>query len=531
MKEKKEKKLPKKTASAGTRKTSLKKEVTKQASVKKSTKKAEFKDLQKTIPKKGEEKKKGSLLESKRIIWSIFFLLLLMLVFIIFNFFSLLKTRKELKQYLETARQADEAISKGNYDDFFNKESDSESDYSLEKIVPGWRSFGDNFSSSAYLDKNKTNLFLDDVVTSLTFPPIIEIEKVENFVESDNDWIYTNEKNSCQFAPRNKCLRVVNEKEIFYNNRKIDLPREMWLEEIKKIDISFLSTKYVVSFSVAHGDQERMYSYFFDGNRYRVLIGKDSSEKIITEYGRPGGVMVAGGSDDDFILLYSGYESKAFHYKNGKLFNISRFFGLRVSDEDFYPYIIKQGEGRESVWYILNLNDSKKRLIKLWQNNSEEIKGAIDLSYNFKDFSGLKIKSFRLSREKKSELEFVFVKDENTVSPSYLKEEGVWVLKDKGFDNSVERKAVSINLNYSRGEISSAYFNEIFFESDISLANIYLFSQEDEMIEARPKEKIIFPDKSTNLQWQVIFRPAEYSEYSPWLDHINDLKYFLTGRS
>lgn len=482
---------------------------------------------------KVEEKKvlKPSFLESKKILRLIFALLFLVLLFTLFNFFSLLKTREELKDYLEQAQRSDEMLISGDYSDLITPLED------VKKIIPAWRSFGDNFSSNAYLNLEKTDLFLDDVVTALTFPPLIEMEKINDslvLASDDPTWILKGEKNSCQFAKANNCLELVNDKELSYNGRKIVLPQEMWNEEISRIDVSFLSSKYVISFSVLDGEQERAYAYFFNGRRYEALIGKNTETKIITEHARPGGVMVAGGDDDDFILFYSGYEGRAFHYREGNLKDISQFFGLRVTDGGFYPYIIKEGEGDNSLWYILNLSENKERLIKLWQNNSEEIKGAIDLSYVFKEFPALKVQAFRPALNTRAVLEFIFVSDEDSQSPQYLNNSGHWRFRDNGFDNSIDRQAQSVNINYSLGELNSAYFNDIFFNVDSnslsSPAVLYLFSDKQELREVRPKEKISFPENSREIYWQIIFKAGNDFEYSPWFDHINDMRYYLTGK-
>lgn len=510
-----------------------------------STKKAVKKKAPRKPIKKEVAKQKGpAFLESKKILRLIFIVLFLVLLFTLFNFFSLLKTREELKDYLERVEQADEMLISGDFSSFISSQEDVKSSDKLDnaevnskKITPGWRSFGDIFSSDAYLDREKTTLYHDTVVTALSFPPLIEIKKLSDEISAlDGDgWILRGkEKNPCLLAPNDNCLLSVDDKELRYNNRKIDLPQEIWDEDISKIDVSFLSTKYLISFVTKAGEQERAFAYFFDGRRYEAVLGKKMEEKIITEYSRPGGIMTAGGDDDDFLLLYSGYEGQAFHYRKGELRDVSRFFGLRVVDGGFYPHIVKQGQGENSLWYIFKLSEGKDRLIKLWQNKTEDIQGAIDLSHSLKEFSGLKIKAFRLAEEDANSLakiELMFVKDDDAQSPAYLKEEGTWLLRDLGFDNSIKRQAVSINLNYSLAELNSAYINEIFFATDLNSATLYLYGNDNDIREVMPGQKLSFPETNKEIYWKAVFMPKDYPGYSPWFNSLNDLRYYLIGKS
>ena len=317
---------------------------------------------------KPKELKIFSEVKSKRVLLAIFGVLILMLLLILINFFSLLKTRKELKIYLRAAIIAEEALP--------DKVSSVNNQANSNGIIEMWLGMGDHFSSFAYLDKNKTDMVLDQSVAALVFPPIFSLELIGNGSDLsasnlafDDRWIFSGSKEFCALSPDNNCLEVREGRAIFYNGRKIDLPQGLRAEKIKRIDASFLSSKFVLSFIIeADDNQEQALAYFFDGRRYSPLITKDSPEKIISQYGRGDGIMVAGGSDDEFILLYNGYEARAYHYQAGKLSDISKFFGLRVSDGGFYPQIIKQGSGTNSLWYILSFSEKKPRLIKLWQN-------------------------------------------------------------------------------------------------------------------------------------------------------------------
>ena len=493
----------------------------------------------KTQPKKS---KLFTEVKSKRILTAIFGLLLLMLILILINFFSLLKTRKELKIYLSAAKIAEESLP--------SKTASTNNQTNSSGVIEMWLGMGDHFSSFAYLDRNKTDMVLDQSVSALVFPPIFSLELIgdgsdllDSNLASDDRWIFSEAKEFCTLSPNNNCLEVRNEREVFYNGRKIDLPQSLSGEKIKRVDSSFLSSKFVLSFIVeAEDNEERAYAYFFNGRRYSPLITKDSPEKIISQYERGNGIMVAGGSDDEFILFYNGYEAKAYYYQAGKLSDISKFFGLRVSDGGFYPHIIKQGSGANALWYILSFSEKKPRLIKLWQNGSLAIQGAYDFSYIFKDFSALKLLAFRENPDERGELEFIFGADENNRSLS-LKNPGTWRFKDGGFDNSKERRAFSLNLNGKTAYVKKAYIENISFNAGFGLGaenregilnlapELYFLGSDMKKIPAQVGKETSFAPANREFYWEAVFKPGSSSEYSPFFENISSLYYFVSGDS
>lgn len=478
-------------------------------------------DLLVEVVKKERKDEKGVFLvvESKKTLRWLASFLVILIGFLIFNSISLLKTNRDINEYLETVKKIDEML---------NKDKVAVVEESKEVVAPGWRSFGDNFSSTAYLDNKKTDMFLDTSVTALTFPPVFSLDKVDD-QEVDSSWTTVGLKDSCYLSPSDICLEVVDNVNLLYNKQRIDLPREMANEKIRRIDSSFLSSIFVLSFSVEEGVEERVYSYTFDGRRYRPLIGKDSAIKIVSKYGRGGGVMVAGGVDDDFILFYSGYEGYGYHFKAGEFVDISQFFGLRVVDSGFYPYVIKQGEGADSLWYILSLSEEKPKLIKLWQNETSEIVGAIDLSYIFKDFSGFKLVAFKEIKEKRGEFMFSFSSSDNSLSLG-LKEAGTWLFKDGGFDNSTERRAVSSNLNYTNTELTTVAVNELSCNANEGLLDFYFIGSDNNRLKFDFKNEIKLLPGNNALYWEAVFKPGKSLEYSPFFDHINSLQFFVTGK-
>jgi type II secretory pathway pseudopilin PulG len=436
--------------------------------------------------------------------------LIVLITLILVNFFSLMKTRQEVKSYLKQT------------EDMENKLAATVQE---SKLVSSWRSFGDSFSSLAYIASDKTDMFFDERVTSFSFPPVYEFNPVMGCENADcgiaaSDLVLTDKDNS--FKP-DKIPAELKDNHIIFS-RQDDFS-------------SFSINSYIIS----EGKEERGYVYLYDGRKFTPLITKDTSASIITKYGRGGGTIISGGDDNDFLILYLGYEGKAFHYKNGKLEDISDLFGLRVSDGGFSPYIIKQGKGASSVWYIVSLDSSKPRLIKLWQNNTEKIVGAHDFSYIFNNIEGV-ITAVKLNSAK-YELEFIVKHVAGTgpnapatiLIPGAMSQEEVetpislapFELKkfiDKGFNNSSDRSAFSINLNTAQGNITKAKITSIGISGDYK---ILMANSDQGFFPVKQNEEIEFSTTGRDLFWRLDFAKGTSNEYSPWFNHINYLDYYL----
>ena len=432
-------------------------------------------------------------IQSRRVLIAIFIVLLIMTILIIVNFLSLLKTRKELKGYLETANLTTEAP----------KTTAPIEIPKITKRVSSWQSFGDSFSSSAYLNAEKTDMFLDERITALVFPPIYDFSLVEDC-----------EQENCNLADSN--LVFLNQENI---QKSPEIPTELKDKNIVFSGVSQLTNRQVVSFIVLEGGEERGYVYFLAGRKFTPLINDETEVNIITKYGRGSGTIAVGGDDNDFLIVYSGYEGQAFHYKNGELEDVSRFFGLRVMENGFTPYIIKQGKGNNSLWYVLSLSSTKSKLIKLWQNGTDKIVGAYDFSHIFAGLDG-SITAFTWVNPRR-EISFIF-KNEQVLSSLY----SLRKFSDQGFDNSRNRSALSINLNSGSEKVARAKIDSIGVSGEV---NIFLADLATEFIETKPGETVEFSGEGNELFWRLDFLKKIDKEYSPWFDHINYLNYYIKG--
>ncbi|MCF7820709.1 MAG: hypothetical protein K9M44_04555 [Candidatus Pacebacteria bacterium] len=141
----------------------------------------------------------------KLYLWLVFAVLCLFLVFTVYNFYLITQIKTDLKNNpiyegileeknteLKTglnegergARQGDIETESGDAGGNINKEAGKQTDNKdNDSYIPkkyAVSSFGDNFSSSAYLDTNKTNMYLDEIITALTFEPDYKLEKMKD---------------------------------------------------------------------------------------------------------------------------------------------------------------------------------------------------------------------------------------------------------------------------------------------------------------------------------------------------------------
>jgi hypothetical protein len=471
-------------------------------------------NIQETPDSQGVIKKTKSVflapVRSKGVLISVGVILIFLIALIVVNYLSLMKTRQELQNYSQITA---------------NMENELKNISKKSALVSSWHSFGDNFSSYAYVSKDETDMFFDEKVTAFSFPPVYTFNSISGCNNENCDLkassLITTDKN---------------------NDPKPDkTPSELKDQKIISSRLDKLGAKQIASFVVAEGLEERGYVYFFDGRKFTPIITQETDNSLITKYSRGGGTIVAGGDDQDFLILYIGYEGLGFHYKNGKLTNISDFFGLRVADNGFKPYIIKDGKDNNTTWYVLSLNSNKPKLIKLWQNGGENIVGAVDLSTAFDSASG-SLSAFTPGNNAK-EIKFIFKKGgntnvnapaqilipgalntENAELPAVLSPYELKLFSDKGFDNSIDRSAVSVNLNEAQGDITKAKISDIGLSGEVKL---FLSNSDKIFVEANPDEEISFTIHGRDLFWRADFPKGQSNQYSPWFDNINYLDYYL----
>lgn len=344
--------------------------------------------------------------------------------------------------------------------------------------------FSEPFFSTYAIDQTNTNLVLDENVTALTFKPIYELKYEKSCLDK-----------SCGLAETKTDI-----------SNQIKTPTELDGKQIKNTSFDKLENNWVVSYVVVDGGQEVGYVYLFDGKNLLPLITDNTSQRIVTKYGRGGGYISAGGSDEQFIILYSGYEGVGYLYNKGVWQNLSQYFGLRVMQSGFKAKIIKGGAGSSATWYICSDDDSKSKLIKLWQNKTDLIQGAIDIS------SALKNKPAKCFYKNSREV--------NMVIDSSLQ-----VFKDSGFDNSHNYYYQSSNINnYVGKKVVKIYFLSVGINAIQDSCSLSVSADKKSWQNVSGTEVKLDNKNLETAYLKVKFSPGG-SEYSPWFNGLDNIFY------
>lgn len=367
------------------------------------------------------------------------------------------------------------------------------------------------FFGTYLIDSSQTTMHLDDVVTALTFEPVYDLSRQQDCAEP---LCGLRDQGNPSCLPQG-CLSETNG-ELYYQDKKIALPDEFRYKTITNFTFSPLDTKWVVGIVISEGRQEVGYAYLFDGSKLQPLITDNTIPQIKTQHGYGGGKISAGGSDQQFIILYSGYEGIGFLYNNGSWQNLSAFFGLRVTKGGFKSKIIKGGSGNLASWYVCSEDLAKPKLIKLWQNDTNNIQGSIDLSTSLGQ--GAAICAPQGDRAIK-------------IARSVSGQNSLYIFKDQGFKNSNNYRYQSANLNDNVGQkIISVHLNSYTINARPELYSL-AFSTDGENWQPNTDSGVIFDNKK-NLD--TFYIKAEFktdgAEYSPWFGGLDIISYTVENK-
>ncbi len=357
----------------------------------------------------------------------------------------------------------------------------------------------DNFSNRLFYDQTITNLYYDGLVSALSFPPLYSLNQADN-CSTPYCGLDQVESETCLAE---NCLRV-SEGQLIYNNRLVALPSELMTEEIRNLSVTPLTSKWLVVFIVAEGEEERLLPYFFSQGKFLEIVIKSEALKSKTTYSRPLGTVTAAGEDDNFLIIYTGYESLALLYQQGVWQDVSDNLGLRVMKGGFPGRLIKDGVGVGSTWYLCSNDPKKPKLVKLWQNGTKQIQGSIDLSYI------LPTGATYCSLE----------------SPGVLmiaSEQELYRFQDLGFDNQSSKVYQSNNFNSFVGKkLLNFQFNTQLQAPE----NAYqvLYSTDSQSWQKLTNWRVDLEPQGEQLIFKINFITGS-ANYSPWLKRIGVIYY------
>ncbi|MFZ4648214.1 MAG: hypothetical protein ACOYMB_01110 [Patescibacteria group bacterium] len=438
-------------------------------------------------------------------------------VFVVIGFFALTDNYDKQQSTLE--QKNTDQLAQGVINPYLSSEENS----ALE--VLSRNSFGDSFTSDAWLNLDETTMFLDTSVGALIFPPKYTFFKEKTCVSGSANC--TQKINYSEACIGNDCL-VVNGNSLSLKGENLALPKQLSEKRIKKLAIYAFEKTWLIGAIINFNGQESLALFLFDGTSFSPLIGEGTSLSGQTKFGRANGFLGFGGQEDDFLFLYSGYEGMAYHFKNKIGRDVSEFFGLRVTAGGFLPQVTRVQDEAGIFWYIAGANQTGAHFLKLWQNGTEDLQGIVDLSSIFNSINPQPQSifiTFDLQNETRT-LHFL-VHNENQ------KKAEIWRFFDLGFDNSFDRLVVSKNVNEKkylvRGAVASGLGLNLGFSVNSPL--IQLSNNELDWLGTDLDKELSFPDKNGNeLFWRIKFQKNNDRDFSPYFSHLNNLGYRYLSR-
>lgn len=375
-------------------------------------------------------------------------------------------------------------------------------------------SFGDSFSSLAWINSEETDLTFDSLTTSFYFPPKVSYTKIKDCSSPEECPIELNSP-ACRGS---ECLEVRDGK-LLLNGKKISWPNSEFSKA--RVSVGILEKKWLVGAVIGDSKDEKIMVYSFDGKNFSPVLGVD--EIIKPQYEKAEGVISFGGVDNDFLVLYLGYSGLAYHVRGGSMENISQYFNIRVSEGGYPAKITRVADAADVFWYISSQKINKFKLIKLWQNGKDSIEGAADLfSHIFDSWKPGLIDLSYIGKTSKGR-EFKINLD---YGAEYPRVQGTLI--DNGFDNSIDRKVHSNNLitsnNYLLGFVKAADIRlNLGFGKNSSddwrdYSSFQFSNNGSKWLDVSSGEEIVFPNKKgKELYWRATLKKSNNKEYSPFL--------------
>lgn len=425
-------------------------------------------------------------------------------------------------------------IQKNIKEGLVNKISEEQVVKDLKKELV-YSSFTDLFSGIGWLDKSKTNMHHDQVTTAFTFPPKYLWNKIDGLsissdLKMDEGF---NKEGSFISCINGKCL-IKDEFNLYFISRedvdnyknsvyRINLPENIKNRNLVSMTIGELESQWLVGVVSQEGG-----NYF--GNVYKIIPTTNTTgsmgrfenifqgDNLFTS--KYNGKIGFGGIDEDFIIIYGGYEGQAYRFLDGSLIDLSKFFGIRVMEKrGFYPDVIrKTGKDKSGViWYVWSRTEGIPKLLKLFENGTGNIVGSIDLSkFLFgSDTAFARFYPGGNSLKLRSEIEV------------YGGNKEYWEFEDLGFNKEKDLEIVSSNISNYPAKVIGGTFKEgdLYFNKDNT--SFYLSNDLENWVEVEQNQEIIFSDfEQRRLFWKARFRADKNNWTSPYIDTIK-INYFV----
>ncbi len=396
---------------------------------------------------------------------------------------------------------------------------------SAEKTLK-YNVFGDHFANDLSINSSQTTFYYDRVSTAYSFLPLYtwqngDVCSDKNCGLTAADWSFPDFNE--EYCLKSGCLKVEG-KNIIYKNKNLSLPSEFKGKEIVNISLYPLKNDWLVGIVFKAGEEERGIAYRYNGKTFSNL-DTNKSLNFISRAGYSGARFGFGGDDNNYIVLFGGYNLVGYQFTKDKIIDLQSFLGLRVADGGFAPVIIKQNRGQETLWYICSRTEGKPKLIKLWQNGSESVKGVLSLTEALLNETDSAASVRCRAGEKAGELELAYENNGQTK---------IKVFEDNGFKQDIDYVLSSKNIFLDKGEINSVNFGGLLACDNKecgdgtmknSLQFLVSFAGQKYTV-ANLNRELNFPAQSRGLYWQIkTVRKNTSADYSPWIDGLTAISY------
>ncbi len=453
------------------------------------------------------KRKRQKVKTSQKIIIAIFLLFTFFLVFLYLHTEKLVETilsEEQLFQQdkiieLDTAR---DRVSKENYEPV------------SARLI---RTFGDSFTGLSAINRDLSDMYWDQTVSAFLFPPRLSMKKLEDCSEEACGY-YIQDENWQGFCNQDSCLEN-NNNQLFLDNELLELPPEINQDNLITISLGGVASDWYLAFIMGENSQDsEAFIYRFDGKNYYPLITNTTDlEFKITQSNRNGNISF-GGTRNDLYIVYGGYYGKIIRLINEKeLIDLSNFFSLRFTTNGFFPKI--QTSSKSQAIYICNTKHNRVNILKLWQDRSGEVIGAVDL--NRLALDGLSARRIDcLPGNDYFDLQ-ILVETRDSWQ--------LWGMIDSGFNNQIIRQVISTDINSTNRNVVAAIVSSYSINSEKPWEDTFqlFFSSDGEnFTPVLPGEWYRIEEVGDSLYWRVIFRnDMNNPYYSPWLNNLSVINY------
>ncbi len=345
-------------------------------------------------------------------------------------------------------------------------------------------SFTDLFSGFGWLNQASTTLAHDQSATAFHLPALVEWKRIDGPAVSVSPYVVV--------TPESGAIQGIS-----VSGTYVPLPKSFTGKTVTSVSAAPIGSRWAVGVVVQNGS-------LYEASVY--VLGSGGLEPAFASFSSPYvGVFGFGGSDGNWLAVYGAYDGVAYHVKNGRAEDVSRFFGTRIEAGGFRPSVVRTGDG----WLVYGVSAGTVRIVKLFENGTGSIRGEVDVSPSapFGDATTLKIS------DAGGETFFV---EAGRVSGTER-----WEMRDRGFDVSKSYELVSLNLLGYPAETRYAGVTEALYDAGGGTVSFFISTDGENWKPVSVGSIGEISSSGTKLFWRVLVVPdATHPAYSPYLDQV-----------